>query len=317
MKTFDPPEKPGIVLSADRRHVLIAWNPKAGAGRGQKQIKIIQEHLADKGFSCFISTDLNEVSDLAHRWYEKGDLRAVLGSGGDGTVRELAQRSPVGAPIAVYPSGTANLLSKYLWQRRRVTAESVSQAIEVGHACQFDAGIANGQLFVLMCSCGLDAAVVRQLHDKRTGHIGYGSYLKPLFQTCREYDYPELLIYCLEASNADVQSTLPTLRTKWAFAFNFPCYAAGSGFAKTAEPTDGILDLCTFDGQGFCSGLSFYLQTVLGGRSIEKQQFLRASRLRITSEQPVPYQIDGDPGGNLPLEIETVSNRLTLIVPPV
>ena len=99
-----------------------------------------------------------------------------------GTVRELTQRSPEGTPIAVFPSGTANLLSKYLWRRRRVRAEMIAHAIEVGHACRFDAGLANGRLFILMCSCGFDAAVVRTLHERREGHIGYVSYLKPLFK---------------------------------------------------------------------------------------------------------------------------------------
>jgi diacylglycerol kinase family enzyme len=38
-------------------------------------------------------------------------------------------------------------------------------------------------------------------------------------------------------------------------------------------------------------------------------------RLRIESDSPVPYQLDGDPGGMLPVEIETLPKRLTLIVP--
>jgi diacylglycerol kinase (ATP) len=37
--------------------------------------------------------------------------------------------------------------------------------------------------------------------------------------------------------------------------------------------------------------------------------------VRIESDVPVPYQLDGDPGGYLPLEIEVLPNRLTLIVP--
>ena len=41
----------------------------------------------------------------------------------------------------------------------------------------------------------------------------------------------------------------------------------------------------------------------------------RSGRLRVTSESKVPYQLDGDPGGMLPLEIETVPSRLTLLVP--
>jgi diacylglycerol kinase family enzyme len=39
-------------------------------------------------------------------------------------------------------------------------------------------------------------------------------------------------------------------------------------------------------------------------------------RLRIESEQPVPYELDGDASGYLPLDVHIEPNRLTLIVPP-
>jgi diacylglycerol kinase family enzyme len=35
----------------------------------------------------------------------------------------------------------------------------------------------------------------------------------------------------------------------------------------------------------------------------------------VDSEEEVPYQLDGDPGGVLPLEIEALPGRLTLVVP--
>lgn len=316
MKLFETPTHPEIILPPDRRRVLIAWNPRAGMGRRQKEVRRIQQSLTEKGFACSISNDLNEVSDLAHQWYEQGDLRTILGSGGDGTVRELAERSPVGTPIAVFPAGTANLLSKYLWRRRRVTAQAISRAVECGHASRFDAGIANGRLFVLMCSCGFDAAVVAYLHTRRRGRNNYGSYLKPLVHTCRTYEYPEMSISASEPETGGTPDGVP-LRTRWAFVFNFPCYAVGSAFARSAEPRDGILDLCAFSGVGFWPGLWFYFHSVLFGREMDQQCILRTPQMCITSRQMVPYQIDGDPGGNLPLEITTAPNRLTLLIPPV
>ena len=38
-------------------------------------------------------------------------------------------------------------------------------------------------------------------------------------------------------------------------------------------------------------------------------------RLRLESDEPVPYQLDGDPGGFLPVDLEVLPGRLTLIVP--
>ena len=43
-------------------------------------------------------------------------------------------------------------------------------------------------------------------------------------------------------------------------------------------------------------------------------RILKTQRLRIESDDEVPYQIDGDPGGKLPLEITAVPSRMRLIV---
>jgi diacylglycerol kinase family enzyme len=35
----------------------------------------------------------------------------------------------------------------------------------------------------------------------------------------------------------------------------------------------------------------------------------------LTSEAEVPYQLDGDPGGILPLDLDILPGRLTLVIP--
>jgi diacylglycerol kinase family enzyme len=42
----------------------------------------------------------------------------------------------------------------------------------------------------------------------------------------------------------------------------------------------------------------------------------RVRRLRIESGEPVEYQVDGDPGGLLPVDVEVIPGRVTLVVPP-
>ena len=40
-----------------------------------------------------------------------------------------------------------------------------------------------------------------------------------------------------------------------------------------------------------------------------------AKTIRIESDVDVPYQMDGDPGGVLPVEIEVLPQRVTLVAP--
>ncbi len=47
-----------------------------------------------------------------------------------------------------------------------------------------------------MVGCGFDAEVVHRLHATRGGHISMWSYSKPIFESIRSYQYPELRAYC-------------------------------------------------------------------------------------------------------------------------
>jgi diacylglycerol kinase family enzyme len=176
-----------------------------------------------------------------------------------------------------------------------------------------DAGQANGQLFLLMLGCGFDAEVVRRIHADRTGNITHFSYFKPILDSIRHYSYPELRITALEAPP---DSPPKEVRAAWAFVANLPRYAAGLAIVPDADGTDGCLDVCTFKEGSFLSGLMYLAGVVTGQhRSWSDCVTLRARQLRIEADVPVPYQVDGDPGGYLPVEIQVVPQRLTLLVP--
>jgi diacylglycerol kinase family enzyme len=165
-----------------------------------------------------------------------------------------------------------------------------------------------------MLSAGFDAAVVRRVEQQRSGHIRKLSYAKPIFETIRSYEYPELRIYS-DVSEPSA-GTEPQIRAKWSFVVNLPCYAMGLGIAPDANGTDGVLDVCTFRGGSLWKGLK-YLAGVIMGRheNWDDCVTLRAQSIRIESDAHVPYQIDGDMGGYLPVDIEILPQRLTLLVP--
>jgi diacylglycerol kinase family enzyme len=78
-----------------------------------------------------------------------------------------------------------------------------------------------------------------------------------------------------------------------------------------------LLDVCTFKEGSLWSGL-VYLSGVMLGQHESMEDFarVRTRRLSIESAEPAPYQLDGDPGGDLPVEIRALAGRLTLLVTP-
>lgn len=161
-------------------------------------------------------------------------------------------------------------------------------------------------MFLLMASVGFDAEVVRSLHAARDGNISHLSYAKPIWRAIRSYEYPELR----------VELGVRQIACRWAFVFNVPKYGGGLKFVPDAVATDGELDLCTFENGGLLSGLKYLAAVVTGRhRKLSACTTWRGKQLTITADQSVPYELDGDPGGVLPLKLDVVPNRVRLVVP--
>lgn len=303
-----------LQLPESARSVLISRNPKAGARSGLPTVERLSGLLAAQDFQVETLTDIDELSSKSAQLLRDGELRCVVSAGGDGTVALLANRLPRDTPLAVLPLGTENLLSKHL-QMRGDPAE-VCQTICEGRALKFDAGRAGDQIFLIMAGCGFDAEVVRRLHNDRTGHIHHLSYAKPIWDSIHNYDYPELRVHCEIPASDSAPARTQTITARWAFVVNLPRYAGGLRIAPDASGNDGLLDVCTFKDGSLWSGLRYLSGVVLGQHaSWDDCVTVRAARIRIDSDSPVPLQLDGDPGGFLPTEIEVLPDHLTLLVP--
>ncbi|MEO8498365.1 MAG: diacylglycerol kinase family protein [Planctomycetota bacterium] len=303
-----------LQLPASARRVLISLNPKAGAKSGLPAVERLAELLAAESYSVETLTNIDELASKSARLLQDGELRCVVSAGGDGTVALLANRLPRDTPIAVLPLGTENLLSKHL--QMKGDPSEVCRTICEGQSSKFDAGRAGDQIFLIMAGCGFDAEVVRRLHSERTGHIHHLSYLKPIWDSIHNYDYPELRVHCeIPATDSDAART-ETITARWAFVVNLPRYAGGLRIAPLAVGNDGLLDVCTFKDGSLWSGLRYLSGVILGQHaSWDDCVTIRAARIRIESDKPVPFQLDGDPGGFLPTEIEVLPDHLTLLVP--
>lgn len=314
-RTIDP-------LPNDVRVVLIARNPRAGARNREVLVQRLTEQLEAHGLDVECVTDLDvlkaRLRDVAH-----SPLRAVIAAGGDGTVSTVANCSTAETPIAIFPLGTENLLAKYL--EISCDPQQVARAVATGATVRLDAGRANGKLFLLMVGCGFDADVVHRTHGRRQGHIRRWTYVKPILESIRSYQYHKLRIYCDSLnqtpldqpsdSGTDRPATDKPIVARWAFVINLPCYAGGLKFVPSATATDGLLDVCLFQRGALLHGLR-YLAGVVTGRHLGWSDVIArpARTIRIESDMPATYQLDGDPGGPLPVEIRVLPDRLRMIV---
>ena len=300
-------------LSPETDRVVILVNPRAGARSAQESIDRLASWLTARGQRVEVSADLAEAAARANHWHTQGALRALVAAGGDGTAAELANRTTPGVPLALFPIGTENLLARYLKIDR--SPETLGRIICGGMVRQLDAGSAHGRLFLLMAGCGFDARVVERLHQHRPAHIRRLSYLRPILQSMGDYSFPEICLDFLDDETGRVTASLSPVR--WALVFNLPCYGGGLSLAPDANGADGLFDVCSFRDGSLWHGLQFCLAAYLRQHQrLAAWAARRSRRLRIRSEERVPYQLDGDPGGYLPVELQVVPGRLHILVAP-
>lgn len=293
------------LINANARQVIIAANPHSGSRNSREVVDQLRGELETRDFHPVLMTEIEQVKQRVAECLDNQSLRAVVAAGGDGTVSLLANELPAGVPLAILPLGTENLLAKYL----ALTADpaTLARVINEGRTVRLDAGRANGKLFLVMASCGFDADVVTRLHSTRKGHIRHWSYAKPIVNAISQYRYPTIRV--------SVGDSRSSLAGKWAFVFNVPRYAMNLPIVDDADPMDGQLDLCMFRGGNLIRGLYYLLAVITRQhRRWQETQVQRFRHIRIESDERVPFQLDGDPGGELPLEIEVQAKLLRVVV---
>ena len=295
-------------MADQAKRVVVAANPKSGAQSSAEKVESLRTRANERGFECEVIYSLEQVQQKSSQYMADGSLKAVVAAGGDGTADALANLLEPATPILLLPMGTENLLAKH-WSITGDVSQSIA-CLEAGHLTKMDVGNANGTLFLVMLSCGFDAQVVREMDAVRKGHITRWSYSKPIWNSLNKYRFPRLSV---------IPSDDPlVMESAWIFVFNVPRYAAGLDFCPQADPHDGYLDVCTFDKGGVLFGMSYFAR--LGLRTHQsmngfEHRLLKSFRIEAESED-TPYQIDGDPGGILPLDIKVEQARLTLLLPP-
>ncbi|MEM6978046.1 MAG: diacylglycerol kinase family protein [Planctomycetota bacterium] len=287
--------------------VRIFTSAKAGRGQDRDQLKVLQQLLVDAGIDVAIIKTPAEL--LA--WSANAPVigRAIVTAGGDGTLSLAASIAPSGMPLLPMPMGTENLLARHFGFAADATL--VHHSIMTNQTMVIDAGTANGKLFLVMVTAGFDAEVVRAMHLRRRGHIRRFNYAGPILRAIRRYRFP-----LITANVIDQSGSAESTSGCWMMAFNCPRYAASLRIESTADPTDGALNLMSFKRPGIISGLGYLARIAIGrhrGHRDVLTRKLTASNWHSPSR--VPFQIDGDYAGHLPVKIETVPAAVTLLRP--
>lgn len=294
------------------RRALVLANPISGQGKGESVATELTTGLGQRGLQTdlHLTSGAGEARRVASELSSEVDL--VVSVGGDGTLREILmglRDRPEGSPpvrVGVVPMGTGNALSADLGLPR-----DVDRALEVllaGKTIETDVADVNGELCFLITGVGPDALVVEDVDLRRRGNaISKWTYFPSAFRAFCKYRQNPLTV---ELDGERLPGTFSQV-----MASNLVHYGGLVKLSPGRVLDDGLFEVFLFPRGSrlrlFLYVLRVFLRLIPGG-SVEMR---RAKSIRVTSAEPVPYHVDGDPMGRTPVEIQVTGSRFQLLVP--
>jgi len=284
--------------------IVVILNPTAG---NLDTIRDWQERVESiaRGCPIRITSHAGEAEALARRAVEEGFGRIVAG-GGDGTVNHVANGiAGSNAALGILPMGTVNVFAMELG----LPSDDLAlcwDIIEAGKMRLVDLPSANGKCFVQLGGIGLDAQAVKETTLAFKRSLGPLSYLISAAHIAAR-QAPKLFI---ESENASVREG------SFVLVGNGRLYGGPFPFFKQAIIDDGLLDVVVFKRLGYLEIIK-YLHDVVFSSDIRvpEIEYFQTRHLRVSSEQDVPLELDGELAGNCPVEFQMHEKALRVLAP--
>jgi len=285
--------------------IVIILNPAAGYLETLRDWRERVESIVGR-WPVRITSHAGEAEALARRAVEEGFGR-IIAAGGDGTVNHVANGiAGSGASLGILPMGTINVFAMELGLPAN-DLERCWQIIEAGNLRLVDLPSANGNYFVQLGGVGLDAQAVKETTLAFKRSLGPLSYLISAAHIAARQP-PKLLI---ESQDAPMQEG------SFVLVGNGRLYGGPFPFFKQAVVDDGLLDVVLFKRLGFLEILK-YLHDVVFSSDIRvpEIEYFQTRQLRVSSEQDVPVELDGELAGNCPVDFQMHEKALPVLSPP-
>jgi YegS/Rv2252/BmrU family lipid kinase len=295
-----------------KRSACLIFNPVAGQSDPEQDLSSIRALLEPEiDLDIRLTTPEVDAGQLAQEAVKQG-VHTIIASGGDGTLSAAAEAlMGTSIPLGVISRGTANAFASALGIPD--TIEAACQTILAGTTKVVDTALCNGKPMVLLVGIGFEAEVVEKADRETKNRLGMLAYILAGVKQLRDFDTFEATI--------ETDDRVITVN------------AAAVTIANAAPPTsilaqgpagiiydDGLLDLTVVAPEnraGAIASAYHLLQTALRGDPAERDDigYMRARRIKVTTNPPQKVVLDGEIVGTMPIEVECVPGGLTILVP--
>lgn len=291
--------------------VPVILNPIAGGGRLLRGRAGVEAAARSAGFEVefWLTSGPGHATELAAQAAAE-ERSLVFAFGGDGTYNEVA-RGLLGSPTALgaLPGGTTSVLA-YEFDIPRPAARAVSALLAGEDRAMRVGKTDHNDVVLLMLSAGPDSHVLERLQPafKRLGGR-VGVALQAMVEACSGRPLPRMRV--TTAGLAE--------EAGWVIVGTSRCYAGRFCATPGADPFRDDLEVVVQKKDGRRVAVAF-LFGIPAGRHVRRDDVVReiTEQVRIESAEPgvsVPYQVDGDVVGSLPVEVSVDPRPLWIRLP--
>lgn len=285
------------------KETVVILNPAACGDRASRSRARVEE--ITRGAILCATSRSDDARTLSHEAI-KGGYRKIVAAGGDGTINEVVNGiAGSDATLGLLPLGTMNVFATELG----LPANDLGRCWEIiqdDRTRAVDLPSANGKHFVQLAGVGLDAQVVQETSLAFKRNFGPLSYLISAAQIASRRP-PRLRIESPEAVTEEGSFVL---------VGNGRLYGGPFPFFKQAAVDDGLLDVVVFKRLNYLEMIR-YLQNVIFTPQISSPEieYFQTRQLRVSSDDAVPVEIDGELAGHAPVEFTIAKHALRVLSP--
>ncbi|MBM7580397.1 diacylglycerol kinase [Jeotgalibacillus terrae] len=292
------------------KRARIIYNPTSGREIFRRHLPEVLMKLEQAGYetSCHATTCAGDASVAATTAAERGfDL--IIASGGDGTLNEVVNglaEKPNRPRLGLIPTGTTNDFARALHIPRDI--EDALDIIIKGDTIPVDVGRMNDKYFINIAGGGRITELTYEVPSKLKTVLGQLAYylkgieMLPSFKPTNvriEYDGKvfegEVMLFLIGLTNSV------------------------GGFEKLAPDSsinDGLFTLMFLKKTNMAETIRV-ISLALRGEHLHDPhlEYVKANHIKVTSQDTVQLNLDGEFGGLLPAEFQNLYRHLNVCAP--
>lgn len=293
------------------KNVIFIYNPNSGERLILEYLDSVVNTYQKAGFLVTAIRISREIGfkPLIALSQQLSDIDHILLAGGDGTLNRLVNfmfKHRIDIPVAILPTGTANDFAMMLGMPRGVA--SALNAVIGGTIKSVDVGRAGSKYFVNIFSCGLFTEISQKTPTTLKNTFGRVAYYFGSIGELPNFRKLNITVSSEELSYSGQCLLLMVFNGRT--AGNFP-------LALASDTADGLLDVFIIKGSNIALTIHtlFHFLLKRSRNYPEDVVYFQTNKLTVDMNPCVPTDIDGEPGGDFPLEIQCVPQKLRVIVP--